>query len=237
MHSRRFQILLLPHLGFAHARGGRLGGGTLSILTVCFLAAFLPAAAEAQQPPPPQAAGGQMRIEPMENGFVIAPDFKVTEIANTTQGLAGAYGGYLMDNTFLVGAAAYWLPNGRNGMDMWYGGGIVGWQVRADEPFGFSVRTLIGGGQASTPFDGPIIFGPGFDHGHVTPYHGDGRGHFHVDEDFFTLEPQADVLIRLARHVRIQAGAGYRAVAGTSNDSRLRGVTGSLAVQFSTADR
>jgi hypothetical protein len=234
MHSRRFQTLLLPHLGFAHACCAAPGGGALAILTVVCALGVLPATAAAQQPAPPTAAGA-IQIEPMENGFVIAPDVKITDVSGSTRGLVGAYGGYLLDNTFLFGAGAYWLPDGPNGMDLWYGGAIVGWQIHARERLGFSLRTLVGGGEASTRFDGPIFI-PGFDHGHVTP-HTDGFGHVHFDEGFFTLEPQANVMVRVVRHVRIEAGAGYRAVAGSHNDSSLRGVTGALAVQFSTADR
>jgi hypothetical protein len=239
MHSRRFPILLPSPLGFARACGRHPGGGTLLGLAVLLAVVLAPVAAAAQQAAPAQPAGGPMRLERMENGFVVAPDFKVTRVSGSTQGLAGGYGGFLLDNTFLVGGAAYWLPNGTNGMRMAYGGAIVGWQIRADERLGFSIRGLVGGGQASTPVTGPIIFGRRFDNDdREMVVRTDGRGRFRSYQDFFTVEPQADVLIRLSRRFRIDAGAGYRAIASErGRDQNLRGATGTIALQFSTADR
>ncbi|PYR58238.1 MAG: hypothetical protein DMF85_11245 [Acidobacteria bacterium] len=204
---------------------------------VCALIVLAPIAAAAQSPAQPGA--GPMQIEQMENGFVVAPDLKATRVSGTTRGLAGAYAGFLMDNTLLLGGAAYWLPDGPDGMRMAYGGAIVGWQMRADERLGFAIRTLVGGGRTSTRFDGGVIFtGRGVDDRRGTHVRPDGRGRFRLYQEFFTVEPQADVLIRLTRRFRIDAGAGYRAIAAAHGSERdLRGATATLALQFSTADR
>ena len=77
------------------------------------------------QPDPPQepetAPLGGFAIERMENGFVIAPDFKFTDIDNAFGSLAGLYGGWVMDHRLLIGGGAYWLTNGSADLEMAYG--------------------------------------------------------------------------------------------------------------------
>jgi hypothetical protein len=52
-------------------------------------------------------------------------------------------------------------------------------------------------------------------------------------EEFFVFEPQVDVSVRLAPWLRLVGGVGYRVVAADHDfDDRLRGITGSLAIQF-----
>jgi hypothetical protein len=47
------------------------------------------------------------------------------------------------------------------------------------------------------------------------------------------FEPEANVLIRLTRGMRLAAGVGYRLIAAEyGEDSRLRGVVGSVGLQF-----
>ena len=47
------------------------------------------------------------------------------------------------------------------------------------------------------------------------------------------FEPQADLIVRFADWMRLNVGIGYRTEAGAdSYDDRLRGVTGSIALQF-----
>ena len=47
------------------------------------------------------------------------------------------------------------------------------------------------------------------------------------------MEPEADVLIRLTRGMRITAGAGYRfTFADYGGDSRLRGAVGTVGLQI-----
>jgi hypothetical protein len=57
-------------------------------------------------------------LERINNPFVVAPDFKMTDLDGETGQLAGAYVGRLLDNTLLVGGAAYWLVSGNGGEEM-----------------------------------------------------------------------------------------------------------------------
>ena len=97
---------------------------------VCALIVLAPIAAAAQSPAQPGA--GPMQIEQMENGFVVAPDLKATRVSGATRGLAGAYAGFLMDNTLLLGGAAYWLPTALTG---------CGWRTAARSSDGKCGRT------------------------------------------------------------------------------------------------
>jgi len=54
-----------------------------------------------------------------------------------------------------------------------------------------------------------------------------------VHDDFFIAEPQAIVSLRAYHWLHVDAGVGYRLIAGadTRND-RLRGVSGTISVKF-----
>jgi hypothetical protein len=199
----------------------------------------LPHAAAAQQAAASQSGGGPMTIERVENGFVLAPDFKYTEIDKSAARLAGASGGWVYDNTLLLGAAGYWQTNQSNGPRMSYGGAVVKWLVQNTEPVGFSLGALVGGGEARLP---TTVTFASFDH--------DGRGPDNrpnvvttqtgtvlVRERFMVFEPEAGVSLRLGRQVRLAAGVGYRVVGGAFHDanSRLQGATGTVSLQFFTS--
>jgi hypothetical protein len=179
-----------------------------------------------------------MIVERMKSGFLLAPDFKITEVDHGTSELVGAYAGWLTDQTFFIGGGGYWLANGPGDRDMGYGGLVVQWFVRAREPVAFSFKGLVGGGatDASTTISRtvpvPTPRGGRFD---------DGRpgattittARFRTETGFFVFEPEANVLIRITRQMRLAAGVGYRLIAADhGDDSRLRGVVGSFGIQI-----
>jgi len=84
-----------------------------------------PASAQAS---PAAPANGPLVLEQIHDGWVLAPDYKVTDVDNRTGQLAGAYGGRLIDGTILIGGAGYWLANDARDFKMSYGGVVVGWQ-------------------------------------------------------------------------------------------------------------
>src|SRR5262245_45798607 len=71
------------------------------------------AAAEAQDGSlqAPGTAQGPMVVERVHNGFAIMPEVKITNFAGSSGTLAGVSGGWLIDNTLLIGAGGYWLAN------------------------------------------------------------------------------------------------------------------------------
>jgi hypothetical protein len=191
----------------------------------------------------PPAPNGPMIVERMHSGFVVAPDVKVTQVDKTTSTLAGAYAGWLTDDTFFIGGGGYWLANQARDREMAYGGLVVQWLTRADRRIGFGAKGLVGGGQAT--LDGTILPALGERDFPTLP----DLSRFGVDldrllrvpptrvrrrEGFFVAEPQIDVLVRLSKQLRLTAGAGYRLIDSEGHDdARLRGATGSIGLQIS----
>jgi hypothetical protein len=229
--------------------------GLIAFFTVAPAVAFGqetgPQPAPAPQPSP--AAESHLTMERIQNGFVIAPDNRFTDVDGRYANLLGFYGGWMMDRTFLIGAGGYWLTNGSHDQEMSYGGAVVEWLVHGDRRLGFSARALIGGGSASLPgtlprFPIPMPYpfpaggvpqlghGPdhdgfwgGWDLGRGWPPNGTVRLH----DGFFVAEPQVNVSWKVKKWLHVTAGGGYRLITGTRNmDSRLDGVSGSLSVQI-----
>jgi hypothetical protein len=225
----------------------------IGMMRIAFVASALalPAGAFAQQTtaPPPQHP---LQVERIESGFVIAPDARFTKVNDRTATLAGGYGGWLMDQTLLIGAGGYWLVNDARDFKMAYGGAVVEWFVRGNRQAGISTRALVGGGRATlsntfgellgaraTSMNEVVRFGR--DHG-MGRYDRSGLDPLTVPttrviytDDFFVAEPQINGFIKVTDWLRFNAGVGYRLIGGTSNpnvDDRLRGLSGSVAIVF-----
>ncbi len=85
----------------------------------------------------------------IESNFLIAPDYKFTEVDGEFAGLAGFYGGWLINQKFLVGGAAYFQTNGGNESDMKYGGAVLKYFFNPTRVANISVRGLVGAGRAN----------------------------------------------------------------------------------------
>ena len=171
-------------------------------------------------PPPPLAPPGPIRqssVSPSGDGFMIAPDFKITSIGHDTTGLAGVYGGAVFAGKLLIGAGAYWQLDSYYSEQLAYGGLVVEYRFLHDAPVGFNVNGLAGYGQ---------MWG-----GRPVPDHGAYYGYpYGPYEGFFVGEPQLQVVARFGRDVRLVGGVGYRFT--TADFRSLDGVTGSFSVQF-----
>jgi len=193
-----------------------------------------PALAQGIASQPPNQ--GPMTVERLQNGWAIAPSFKVTQFDSGTHTLAGAYGGWVMDNRLLIGAAGYWLTDPNRTRNLSYGGGLVEWRQRVGRPLGFSVKGLIGGGSAAIatavsvreldrnvdPRFAPVVT----------------TRQLAFREDFFVAEPEADLLVNVSSHVRLHVGAGYRAVSGAHGlDDDIRGATGTVSLEIGPSSR
>jgi hypothetical protein len=207
----------------------------------------------AQQPPTPEPHTTPVRIERVENGFVISPDYKLTRVGEETGQLAGVTAGYLIEDVLFVGAAGYWLVYGAPGWDLSYGGLVVGFRVPASDRVAFGVKGLAGIGTATlrTTFadlipgrDWPLIGLPmgrgGRWHMPVVGGHSFNTGDTRVDvsQDFFVFEPQADVLFTIAPRIRFGVSGGYRVTGGADAlGDRVNGATGTVYVQFGIGSR
>jgi hypothetical protein len=189
------------------------------------------AAATAEQP------AGPMKIERVRSGVLLAPDFKVTEIDGRTSELVGGYGGWLADKTFFIGGGGYWLANGSRDRRLGYGGLVLQWMARGDRSLGYSLKGLVGGGESTLSrsvtqtirIPERLIGGrpqAGRQLQSITTSIRTRRG-------FFVAEPEADVVLRITKTIRLTAGAGYRLIAAEHGDeSRLRGAVGTIGLQL-----
>ena len=180
----------------------------------------------ARRPPAPRPPAGIARVTTSEDGFVIAPDFRVTEINHQTAGLIGAYGGYVFAGQVLIGGGAYWQANSTDGAHLAYGGPVVEWRMFTDRTIGFNLHGLMGAGWRFSDFGyfQDVRFGhhgPPVDVRYGMPYG------LH-DEVFFVAEPEAQIVVRFGTSVRLQGGVGYRATSANG----LSGPSGSISLQF-----
>ena len=190
-----------------------------------------PTPAPRRPAPPPSIAppSGIVRATASRDGFVFAPDFRVTEINHETSGLVGAYGGYVFDGRFLVGAGGYWQTNSTNGAHLTYGGPVLEWRLFTDSTVGVNLHGLVGAGWRYFDYGEFAYYGDG-GFGHRRPLRG-GRysiPYGYYDEAFFVAEPEAQVVVRFAPSARLQGGVGYRATSANG----LSGLSGSISVQI-----
>lgn len=190
------------------------------------------------------AAQGPMIVERVEdNGFLLAPDVKITTVDHKTSELVGGYAGAVLDNTIFLGGGAYWNASGSHDREMGYGGFVFQWLAHANDTVSFAAKALVGGGTATLSdtttqvirIDSPIpMFNGRPDPSRAAPpTFRTISTQIRRRNDFFVAEPELDVRVRLGKHARFTAGVGYRAVgADRGDENRLRGAVGSVGVQF-----
>jgi len=211
-----------------------------ALIALC-IASLLPSAAAAQTPSP----ASPLKIEPIDSGFVVAPDARFTEVNDKFATLAGVYGGWLTDRTLLVGAGGYWLANRDDNFKMQYFGGVGSWTIGARRKVGLRAGALVGGGSATLAKTYGDLFGeipagaPGLSRDHGLSSRGRGGSPItsatlvRVNEDFFIAEPQVNAVMSLTKWLHLDAGVGYRLIGGADLLSEdLRGISGSIALQL-----
>jgi hypothetical protein len=196
------------------------------------------ASARAQQP---AASPGPLVLEPMNNGFLLAPDVKATKVNGKVGTLAGGYAGWIKDDRLFVGGGAYWRADRTRDTDgLAYGGLVLGWFFDPSRPVSVSAKTLVGLGQFSQTIGlqtfEPVCYQKDMSTCSPVPLKiGDDSfdRRFRFRSDFLVLEPEVDVQAKLGGRVRLSVGAGYRLIDGSRGlDSVTRGATGSVSVQF-----
>jgi hypothetical protein len=176
-----------------------------------------------------QTSQGPMIVERVHNGFLAAPDFKITEFDRRTSALAGGYAGVVFADAVFIGAGGYGLVSDTRGRGLAYGGLVMQWFGRTNETFGYSAKMLVGAGTADSSENVQVL-----DRGRVTTQA------IRVRQDFAVFEPDVNALVRVSRHLRITAGAGYRFTGsgwhdhGFSSQGRLNpsGAVGSIGLQI-----
>ncbi len=223
--------------------------GTLVLgLAATAAAQDTPAAPQAAPPATDQIAQGPLTVERIPSGWVVTPDVAVTELNKDVGTLAGVYGGWLTERTWLVGAGAYWLANRERDFKMAYGGLVLQYLARSDRRIGFGVKGLVGGGEATIGatyrdiYGMPVESGPAIRFGQHGPWHDGHRPpgggitpdtRLVFDELVFIGEPQAQLIWNVTNTVRLTFGAGYRFTSGGREvNDRISGPVGSVGIEF-----
>jgi len=178
-------------------------------------------------PPAPPSSGAIVQTSVNEDGWVFAPDFRVSEIGHDTAALVGAYGGYVFGGQLLLGAGGYWQADSTSGVHLAYGGPVAEWRMFPHRTIGVNLHGLVGAGQLYA--DHGYYYGYRPNDGHrpggryATPYYSYGYG-----DVFFVAEPEVQIVVRFGTSIRLQGGVGYRATSANG----LNGASGSVSVQF-----
>jgi hypothetical protein len=205
-------------------------GAALLLFLMPLAAAAQTSGAAAPDLDTPQISQGPMVVERIHNGFLAAPDFKITEVEHRTSGLAGGYAGVVFADTFFIGGGGYGLVTDRRGRELAYGGLVMQWFARRSEPFGYSAKMLVGGGRAESTASIQVM-----DRGRIVTQSA------RVGQDFFVFEPEVSALVRLTSQLRLTVGAGYRFTGSdwghhgssfTIPGTRLNGAVGSIGLQI-----
>ena len=208
-------------------------------LIAALCAVLVPATSHAQT----ATANAPLKVEPLDSGFVIAPEARFGEINGKFATLAGAYGGWVTDHKLLIGGAGYWLANREDDFEMQDFGGLARWTLRGQRALGVSFGAFAGFGNATLSRSYGELFGERAAADLSRNSHVSMRGRqsspftsatlLRVNDDFFIIEPQVDALWRITRWMRLDAGVGYRGIAGADLlHDQLRGVSGSIGVRF-----
>jgi hypothetical protein len=214
------------------------------ILGTMILAASA-ATAFSQPAPPAPPASPTLIVEEIQNGWLLSPDMRATDLNGKTGALAGGYLGRMTDRSWVIGVGGYVLTNREDDFKLWYGGPVFEWLIRADRKIGFGVRTLVGVGSGTLARPLSDFISP-----RAMPMPGgreDRRGTstrptlrevnpdatIAVQDDFFVAEPQINMMWNLSAGQRIVFGVGYRAVGNAPYlGDDLRGLSGSVAFQL-----
>jgi hypothetical protein len=205
-------------------------------LAFALLVMVPPTAAFAQGTPAPPATG-PLVLERIETSFIVAPDYKVTDLDGDIAHLAGGYAGWLTEDTLLVGGAAYSVANRADDFKLTYGGLLAAWMFLSEHRIQFGARGLAGLGRATLGTDVEFArFGAsraGRDGAGVSSEPVTETIRFRVQDDFFVFEPQLTMITKLTDHISVNVGAGYRITAYADRlDDRVNGATGSIGVLF-----
>jgi len=141
-------------------------------------------------------------------GWYVTPSVKITEIQGLTRGLVGVRGGLIFNHSLYLGLAGYgvaepdyynwdywddWRYLNDHRWELGYGGLELGVLSRYSGNAQFGLGVLVGGGQIDEYYD---------------------SDRWHATDGFFIVEPSADLLFHVNRHVALGFGVGYRFVDG-----------------------
>jgi hypothetical protein len=148
-----------------------------------------------------------------------APVVRFSQINGQFAVLVGGRGGWIINSTFVLGAAGYGVatdvqvagnPN-RRGLEFGYGGADLEVILGSDALIHATFNTLIGGGSYRLNYGGPY-------------------------DGVFVLEPALNIDLNVTTYMRLGLGGGYRWVTDVDmvgfSDSDFSAFFGSLVLKF-----
>jgi hypothetical protein len=164
--------------------------------------------------------------EEIESGGYGAVVVKYGRILDADGVFVGGQGGWILNHSFVLGGGGYGLAS-RVSIDgdtcpylgFGYGGLLLEYIISPRELVHGSVQCVIGGGGVSYTEEWKC-----------------GEAYTWESDAFFAVEPAANLMLNLHRHVRAGIGASYRYVAGVEfedlSDSDLSGATVHILIKF-----
>jgi hypothetical protein len=180
-------------------------------IVIVGILALLPGAVQAQQ---------QTLVDgPIRSGGFGAPVLKFTEINEQFGFFVGGRGGWIINESLVLGGGGYGLTNQAHlafdALEMGYGGLDLEYVNRPNELVHVSLAVLLGGGGA-TYFPSNSLAG--------------------FYSGFFVVEPAANIMLNVTPIFRIGVGASYRAVESLSlpelTNRDLSGFSGNIQFKF-----
>lgn len=166
--------------------------------------------------------------KPRHGGYG-ATTIKLTQVNGQSATLFGGRGGYIYNKRFSIGGGGYVLLNNIDtsqgyttvpaNIEMVYGGLILEWIINSRKLFHFSLSSLFGGGVAASE----NLFW-------------DYLMKRDETENFFVIEPEINLMLNAARHIRIGISVSYRLITGVNCDwassKDLSGFSGGLIFKY-----
>ncbi len=165
----------------------------------------------------------------LEHGGYGGPALKVGQINGETKIFMGGQGGWIINNTIVLGGGGWGLVSdqdvlssnteGLGQINMGYGGFLFEYVIRSDQLLHFTVTTLTGaGGLDNSGLDDSFNFQGG------------------SSDKFFVFEGGVNVMLNVTEFIRLGAGVTYRSFTGIDKfgftDSDFDGTTGMVIFKF-----
>ncbi|MCF6268312.1 MAG: hypothetical protein L3J41_01215 [Melioribacteraceae bacterium] len=171
------------------------------------------------------------------NGWFGAPVMKIAELNNQSSLIIGARGGWIINNSIVLGGGMYGLASNvtvdvidgdlfsedTENLHFMYGGFELEYIISPMEIFHVSLYTLLGLGSVSYN---------NFGDGNTNNFYSNHQ----TGNSFFIAEPAINLEVNVTHFFRIDLGVGYRYTYGadyqTINDNTVSGFNGIVTLKF-----
>jgi hypothetical protein len=156
-------------------------------------------------------------------GFYVNPTYQIGSLDGATAHIMGVRGGVMLRQNWTVGGAYHWTLNNINPqsevvddlyLDMRLGGAFVEYTLWSNRVLHLTFPLMIGMGEVEMDWETDID-------SDTNPY---------GEENFFFVEPSAQLEVNIMKNVRFHTGVAYRIVGNMDyralNQSDISGLTG-----------